>query len=255
MNILTFEQYIANPTMQPSNVLNLDMVRKQLDNRYDKLINKHKRIKYDIYKTDNNEYFIHVKLPSESYDLFYDVVFKINTTDIVNLKDCKFKVFSNSPSFVFTYAYIFNLYGLFVDELKNKVSKEVLNKEPNMRNYFKIINYEKSIYYSILYVLSHIRTVSELDKVVRKKTDINKVFDNIKSIDEKIKEYNYRRKKETEERKLNAAKMLKYKIEKDIEKHTDPQKVVNTHSVTAKRKISGKKKITGKSKVTGRKKR
>lgn len=251
---ITFKQYVLNPTMQSNSVLNLSMIRKQLDNRYDQLINKHKKFEYNVYK-NKNTYYIHMRQPSESYGLKYDVVFEIVPGDNKYVKDCTFRVFSNSPSFVYTYAYIFNLYGLLIPQLKDKFDEVVLTREPSIRNYFKIISYEKSLYYSMLFLLNENQTIADLEKKVSKRLSIDKAFNTIKTDSEKVLEYKLVKRKETMIRKRSVTKTLAHKIERELKKNVNPSTIRNTHSIKAKEKITGHDKVTAKKKIKGRKKR
>ena len=61
------------------------------------------------------------------------------------------KVFSNSPNFTFTYAYVFNKEGFVIDWMKSRMSQRSLNEEPVKRNPDQGFGFEKSIYFSILF--------------------------------------------------------------------------------------------------------
>ena len=97
---LTLEQYLVNPTRMPNPaVLNLASIRKALDLRYDAVIEKHPRFKLNVYKKGNDILFIHIKIPSESYDLNYDVVLELANIS-GTLRDSTFRVYNNTPSFL-----------------------------------------------------------------------------------------------------------------------------------------------------------
>ena len=260
--ILTLNQYLDNPTMMNrSSVLNLSYIRKALDDRYNILISKNKTIKHEIYKNDN-KILIHFHLPSESYELNYDVLIEIDTEgDTIDsndlVKNKVFKVFSNSPSFAYTYAYVFNLYNLLIPEFKDKFDKEILRKEPVNRNTLRMISYEKSLYYCILFLLSKYPYMSNLyDKA--KKMNKKEVHERIKNIQKKIIEYNKKKRAYNILKKPSVAVAMKDKIKKELKKQGIQPKSSINHSQIAKSKISGQPKITGRSKkrkITGKKKK
>lgn len=257
---LTLEKYLENPTgLKNNSVMRLKDVRDSLDIRYSKLT-ANKKIKMKIYKYKKDWLFLHFLVPSESYDLNYDVVLRIPANE-VKLKDCEFKAFSNSPSFVYTYAYTFNLRNVLITEFKDKFAKEVLLKEPIQKNYYNIISYEKSIYYAILFLLTHYENVSEIERKADKIKDIDVLKIKLKSDEEKLAEYSRKRKrhqylKKHDVRVAFADKMKKEKAreEKRLEKlgirQDKPDYVIKgkekkTGSSHLKKKISGKSKIKG----------
>ena len=257
---LTLEKYLENPTgLKNNSVMRLKDVRDSLDIRYSKLT-ANKKIKMKVYKYKKDWLFLHFLVPSESYDLNYDVVLRIPVNEI-KLKDCEFKAFSNSPSFVYTYAYTFNLRNVLITEFKDKFAKEVLLKEPIQKNYYNIISYEKSIYYAILFLLTHYENVSEIERKADKIKDIDVLKIKLKSDEEKLAEYSRKRKrhqylKKHDVRVAFADKMKKEKAreEKKLEKlgikQDKPDYVIKgkekkTGSSKFKKKISGKSKIKG----------
>lgn len=149
--------------------------------RYDKLI-KEKSFSHDVYKTTSGRTIVHVKVPSETVERFYyDVLFELEPTfKAMSIEDCHVRFFSNCPSFVYTYAYVFyhldpdgdqqktKKTGLLIPNLTRKIPKdrllmpgteeklpdEVLNKEPVLRNPRMLTIPDKSIYYAIFYLQS-----------------------------------------------------------------------------------------------------
>ena len=266
---LTLNQYLDNPTMMnKSSVMNLSLVRQALDDRYDILMSKHKKIKHEIYAKDNN-FLIHFHLPSESYDLNYDVLILVETdSENKDTKDSKdlvknkfFKVFSNCPSFAFTYGYVFNLYDLIIPSFKNKLTDDILKKAPIKRNALRMISYDKSLYYCILFLLSEYPYISNLvDK--SKDLDMKVLKDKVKSIDDKISEYNRKKKAYQRLKKKDVGIAMKEAIKKDLKKKGIVPKPSSSKSKLAKSKIAAQPKITGKRsssktkrKITGKRKK
>lgn len=107
------------------------------------------------------EYFIHIKVPSESTEkIYYDVVIQFypGNNDIKsesNLRNYFVRFFSNDPAFVFTYANAFKEKDLFIKELSSKISKLSMKKSADIRNPSASIGYVKSIYFAFLYIKDH----------------------------------------------------------------------------------------------------
>lgn len=91
---------------------------------------------------DGNNYIIHVRMPStDPYcsDVFYDVVFEFfpeseKLIDSRSINDYSVLVFSNCPSFTFTFTYAYNKYGLLVPWLTDKCIPDCLNRPAVHRN-------------------------------------------------------------------------------------------------------------------------
>ena len=245
---LTLEQYLVNPTRMPNPaVLNLSSVRKALDLRYDKVIEEHPKFKLDVYKKGNDILYVHMKIPSESFDLNYDVVIELPNISGTVIRDSTFRVFNNTPSFLYTYTYVYNLYNLLIDDFKSLYNKEALTKEPVMKNYIKIISYEKSLYYAITYLLSHYETVDELAKKASKVSLLNNLKSKLKSDEEKLVEYHRKQKLHREKIKKEKSKPNHKNDIKENEKVSSDKRVDSTKHV-----IKGKTKIRGKAKIKGR---
>lgn len=243
-NDMTIGSYITNPNgKRGGSVLNISAIASNLDERYTKL-NKEK-LKILLYSDDKNIY-IHSFIPSEAYDIRYDVIFQILKESDKNIRKCEFKVFSNSPAFAFNYAYIFNSQDLLISILKNKYGKDILQKAPIQRNSYNIISLDKSLYFAIMSILDRYTTTNEL--IADAKSFKKSIFDDVKTIDEKINEYNRVKHKDKKEKE-------KAKKKDETVKERVLNAVSNITSGKIKSKINGKSKITGKKKITGKRKR
>lgn len=153
---MTIIQYLSNPTGKGSSIINNTEIKNSLNTQFDIIRD---RIKY-IWYVRSNFYICHIMIPSKSLnELRYDVILEFNMDSTDNndnsINNAVMKVFSNCPSFVFTYAYAFNKQNSLCDWLKNKYNKKVLDKEPVERNRYNIISYEKSIYLACKFILSN----------------------------------------------------------------------------------------------------
>ena len=147
-----------------ASIPNRDAIKSSLDQKYNALISKY-TIKYSVYKIRNtDDWYIHLVIPSESARTNdYDVVFRfynkekshgVETEGLLN--NYNVQLFSNSQSFTYTYAYVYNSKGLLVECLRNKFSKMTLSTPPNIRNSYNIVNYEKYIYFGAKHILTKI---------------------------------------------------------------------------------------------------
>lgn len=148
--------------------------------RYQAMIQKGLRFKYTFhYIMPGGRVIVHIKVPSETVkDFYYDVLLELNRAGAKRFQDCHIKIFSNCPSFVYTYAYVF--YHLKDDELgtdnmivdryeqkiprerlmiknaETKLGKRVVTERPDVRNPYGLPLFDKSVYYAIFYLLEHI---------------------------------------------------------------------------------------------------
>lgn len=132
-----------------------------------------------------NRTLIHVKVPSETVENFtYDVLLEFKAApDVVDFRDCDIKIFSNCPSFVYSYAYVFAHW--FPDEIpagnKNaplintirrnshtgtmlidgvgilqKIGSRPTKEKPVVRNPMGIPMFDKSLYFAIFHVMDEL---------------------------------------------------------------------------------------------------
>lgn len=100
-------------------------------------------------KKDAASTTIFLQMPSSKKGLHYDVVLRVESTDIFD-SDTEFKVYSNSPSFVFNFVYVFNkgeelLYPQFYPS-------EFRMIEPKAKNPFALFGFDKSLYNGIQFI-------------------------------------------------------------------------------------------------------
>ena len=157
---MTFDGYIANPMGENNAVMsNRDMYKNLYTEKLDKiLLREAGKINYFLYSSNNDRYFIHIKIPDEVYpNFYYDTVIEFYTNDeeikkSKSLKNYFVKFYSNDPSFVYTFAYAFISHDLFIKELMNKMSSQARKKPASVRNAGNNIGYVKSIYFAYLII-------------------------------------------------------------------------------------------------------
>ena len=141
------------------------------------------------YKTD--EYIICSKIPSESNTkytkpFYYESVLCFTPLNKQAVGDStlsayKITVYSNMASFIFSYTYVFKQEKCLIKWFPNKYwSVAALKYRPTQRNRFELILYEKSIYFTYLFILLHNFHRKDILKdyitKIRNNTDIFKQF-------------------------------------------------------------------------------
>lgn len=156
--------------------------------RYDDMRKKNLRFKFDVHALmPGARAVVHVKVPSETVsNFFYDVLVEFNPFITGNVagrrassfQDCHIRIFSNCPSFVYTYAYVFyhmkdpdlGSDSLIIDKFNQKIPKdrlmmhgpekslgeEPLTQSPVVRNPYGLPLFDKSIYYAIFYIMDEL---------------------------------------------------------------------------------------------------
>lgn len=92
---------------------------------------------------------VYVLVPSSKPSIFYDVVLEIKSTGKFTNED-EIKVFSNSPSFAFNFAYVFNQANALL--LTQKYGKEFKLIPPKTRNPFGLFGFDKSLFCGIQFI-------------------------------------------------------------------------------------------------------
>lgn len=156
---MILRDYLDNPMgAGDSSIVNRQLITANLNQKYNELTSK-KKIEYFIYRESTSVFLIHLIIPSESErDNSYDVVFRFaaGSKEIYNEKSIRnydVQVFSNSPSFAYTFANVYEANDLLVKSLKSKFDPLVFKKDPVVRNKYKIVNYEKYIYFGAKFIM------------------------------------------------------------------------------------------------------
>lgn len=156
----------------------------QYRERYKNLLDSGAKFRFQIYKTsgENGRTFVHVKVPSETVgNFYYDVLMEFDIgKSTKNIEDCDIRIFSNCPSFVYTYAYVFYHLGesaptnksnkkpsglligflskkipndrLLIPGTEAKLGDDVINNPPVVRNPAGLPLFDKSIYHAIFFI-------------------------------------------------------------------------------------------------------
>lgn len=199
---MIIEDYIRNPYGKGISLMSSD-IRTSLDNIYESLKDG---IELKWYKVSNQYMIAHVKVPSRSVKtLKYDVVIEFDLSTLEEgrntINRAKAKVFSNCPSFTYTFAYTFNTKGELCEWARSKYDPEVLSREPKQRNPYLLTGYERSLYLSIKHILSGRNNIKLIDLIAVKINNFNYILSSIKSQTEIERLYKDGKEKQREDEK------------------------------------------------------
>ena len=144
---MNIKEFLKNPVGKGEVIPGKNTLLADLDKRYRALLER-KEFEFNIYRKKDCFFFhflIMTEDPEREND--YDVVIgfyptKTQKFDTV-ITRYDIKIFSNSPSFIYTYAYVAKQNKLLIVDFYNKFDVNVLKKPPVSRNTGKIMGYEK----------------------------------------------------------------------------------------------------------------
>lgn len=247
---MNIQQYMANPMGKGSSVTMLKDTQNRLNEQYKSLKSK---IRLTWYKVGDKYFVAHIKIPSSSQDeMLYDVLLEFNDDTIKDnisvIKDASVRVFSNCPSFTYTYAYVFYKNKDLIEWARTKYRKEILTQRPAQRNAYEIRNYERSLYLAIRFMLEDARYYRESIDVKAKKVRSPKtILANIASdvdIQDRHNQIKALSKKKKDEKRQEKQKVEKRTLDRYKKKEENQNRVV---AKTAKTKTTTK---TSKTKTT-----
>lgn len=141
------------------------------------------------YTQVDKSYYFHVKIPSESQkeeNVYYDVVIRFFTDkkDAMNsshLRDYYIQFFSNSPGFIYNYAYVYRMNGFLIEFLYKKLDPDYFDKLPEKRNSELKLSYDKSIYFACRFLSEKkFRVLNKFGVATGKKLSPDKFFKGIR---------------------------------------------------------------------------
>lgn len=216
------KEFLSNPAGKGSAVLNINATKSQFLARYDSVV---KFIRHRIFLVKDDVYFL-INLPSSVNGIMYDIVVKFSPTQKSTgdtIDDMSMQIFSNSPSFLYTYAYAYDRQKLFLREFKRKLSSKMLKDIAKTKNPYGVLSYDFSVFAALNYiVVNGYNSMSVIEKY-GEKTSLSSILRLVKDADKlqkdrKIqKDYN----KLMEEENLKKQKnKVKYKSDKDEKEET-----------------------------------
>lgn len=210
--ILTINQYLQNP-IKGSSTSAYKQIVSAYTPRYEKLLEEFEHFETNIYK-DGKRYFIHLKIPSETKEtILYDIILEFNPTRMSfqdNINDWSFKVICNTPSFVYTYANVFKSNKLLILDFKSILNKENVDDSAKVRNPYKMVGFEKTIFYACKYIKEMYSRKTLLDQLA-KKYEPSKIKKTLITFDDIVKSIDNITKKMSEDKKKDKLKEQKEK--------------------------------------------
>lgn len=227
---MILREFLDNPIGKGDASVNTKFIKQALDLKYATYTkNKEKKVEMRIYRQPRNDiYWVHLIMPTETErDNTYDVVFKFSNPsplDRTALGIGKFdvQIFANTPSFAYTYAYVYNKMGILIPSLTSKLGKIFVSKEPKVRNRNQLSLYDKYIYFGARYILDSkvlYRAVADVKSFKYEEKHFHGTIRTLKVI---MDEY------ETAEEKLKKKKKVKnYEKRKERSKRSSETATVN----------------------------
>lgn len=153
---------------------------------------KQNKIKVESAIEYEENYFVHIKVPSESQKgaSYYDVVIQFFTPNAkvkrqLSLKNYYVQFFSNSPGFVYKYAALYKIEGYLIESLYGKFDPATLESLPTKANKNFELYYDSSIYYASRYILDNpFYVIGKLNIRSFKKKPVESFFGDIQSIED-----------------------------------------------------------------------
>lgn len=243
------KEFLNNPGGKGSAVLNINATKETFTERYDKICKKISHMTFEV----NKDIYILVNIPSSVDGIFYDVLMKFENTKKsigTTITDMRMELFSNSPSFLYTYAYAYMKQNIFIKECKKKLSSKMLSDVAKTRNPFGVLSYDFSIYAALFYIVNNGYTnISDLQMNNYKKCSLSTVLHNVKDAEvlQKNRKIQKTANKLEEEEKLKKAKKNINKRINDKKSETDEiqdvEKVKGLVHVKSSKQVKKAKKI------------
>lgn len=157
----SFGEFYNNPSGKGNTAMGISVIKGEYSKRFDALKKKGLEFSINVYKESETSFYFHIKLPSETKLNNYDTVIHFfddfSDGKSGNLKNYNVNFFSNCPSFIYTFATVYNETGLLIDFLGDKFNDEVLRKLPEHRNPDMNLSYDKSIFFACHYIMTDSR--------------------------------------------------------------------------------------------------
>lgn len=189
-----------------------------------------------------DSYYYHIIVPSESQKGTdnYDVVIRFfsDRPEVLresHLRNYYIQFFSNSPSFIYQYSYLYNKEGYLIAELYNKMDSKYINEPPSRTNPDNKISYDKSIYFACRYLSSE--RFAYLGKFAgaqaKRKKDSTAFFKEIKDVQSIRVESEIR-----QEERLLTKELTKAKVKKQ-QRNSNKKKGIEKISATSSNSKKG----------------
>jgi hypothetical protein len=146
---MTINNYMNLSSISGTKIVSLANIQQSLMNNYRNIQSSIELLRLE-HKKDYVR--IYVKVPSETANIDYLVIMDFFTIDGTINGNTLFQCFSNSPALMFNFAYIYNQNDLLIPEFIKYFNKLAITNKPEKRNPSLLLGFEKSIFYTILFV-------------------------------------------------------------------------------------------------------
>ena len=195
---MTLKEYLANPLGKgDSSLPGGKLIIQNLEQKFIALEKKKGSLieLTPFYDGKTGDVYIHLVIPSETErDNTYDVVVRFfdgsgKNKLATSIADYDIQLFTNTPSFVYTHAYVYYEYGLSIDFLKDKLGKLATTQAPTVRNRYEIVSYDKYLFFATKFIQES-RMMSKLSLQVKSRPFSQKAIRNrVRSATKIMEEY------------------------------------------------------------------
>lgn len=254
------QEFMKSPFGAGFTAVNNEPLRVELKKRYVQLKKDKNPVKLSGVYKNRNTYYYHLIIPSESERTNnYDVVIALSPSNkLTGLNDSftnrwAVTFFSNCPSFTYTFAHVYRKANLLIEFFYDKYDDDIFRLKPESHNPVKLINYDKSIYFALLFleenpsyynknVLDNMSSRTDFKALLRIIRTDNKIQKEIKEEQKRISELKKATRKSIDRNvgKINSR-----------DKVHDPKSYYAFNSIT---KFKKKSKITPSGKIRPKKK-
>lgn len=148
-------EFYNNPAGKGATFLNINAIKEKFIPRYNEIA---KRVLCSSYLAPTGAVFIHVRIPSSVEGIHYDIVLTFKPNDKstgVGVEGMDMQIFSNSPSFLYTYAFAYDKSGLLAKEFKKKISSQMFDEIAGAKNPYAILSYDFSVFAALHHVITN----------------------------------------------------------------------------------------------------
>jgi hypothetical protein len=191
---LTFDEYIKNPAGKGSSINpSRDTMAQFYQTKYDALVARDGLIKYEVYRTSNDTYYIVFHIPSNStkgftYETVVEMRYNSEAASKSDIKKYLVRFYSNDPDFNFTHAHAYYTHGMIIPEFERKLTLQVKTMKANTRNPDNAMGYVQSIYFAYITMVKNDLFNKVAIDAKANVGGVNRFYKNVSSYTEKEKE-------------------------------------------------------------------
>lgn len=195
---MNIREYLDAPMGKGDVGVNRSIIKSHIEKDYLSIIHgeKKKKITMTVFWNPRNDaFYFWLVIPTVTDRTnTYDLVFRFRDTKKQHRKELSIinydiQVFSNTPSFAYTYAYVYAKEKFIIEELSPKLGDRIIKNPPKVRNRYKIMNYDKYLYIGARYILESKKLNRVILESIAKPYNEKYLFNNIRSLSTIMTEY------------------------------------------------------------------